>query len=209
LFRSFFIFGTKPVNSMKYLVYPVFLSLVLSIMMMACSPRVKSHAVKEKGTDLRKYKTYTWSKPGDEQYQITYDKKEAIGFILQLADEELKQKGFLKTTENPDAIFIVDTKLEERVAYTKMPGANDGFGAGVPVYSGGSYGGFSVGYYGPVQSSQTVEREFLQGSILLEMYDSKTNKLLWRSWTEEQITNTTDLNKAIRKTVKNSLVNCP
>jgi hypothetical protein len=175
---------------------------VLTLVMTNCAPRVKSHAVKEKGADLKQYKSYTWAKPGDAEYQVTYDKKEAIGFIIQLADEELKKKGFNKTAEQPDAIFIVDTKLEEHVAYTKMPGPNDGFGAGVPVYSGGTYGGFSVGYYGPVQSSQTVEREFLEGSILLEMYDSKTNKLLWRSWTKEQITNNTDINKAIRKTVR-------
>lgn len=126
-----------------------------------------------------------------------------------MTDVELKNKGFTKTIEQPDAIFIVDTKLEEQVAYTKMPGPNDGFGAGVPVYTGGSYGGFSMGYYGPVQSSQTVEHDFLEGSILLEMYDSKTNQLLWRSWTKEQITNNTDINKAIRKTVKKLVSSLP
>lgn len=186
---------------MKYII-SFFLFAVFSSVMIACAPMVKSHSVKEKGTDLRKYKTYTWSKPGDEKYQITYDKKEAIGFILQLTDEELKKKGFVKTAENPDAIFIVDTKLEERVAHTKMSGPNDGFGAGVPISTGGYYGGFYTSYYGPVQSSQTVDREFLEGSILLEMYDRETNQLIWRSWTKEQITNNTDLNKAIRKTVK-------
>ncbi|MBX2964422.1 MAG: DUF4136 domain-containing protein [Cyclobacteriaceae bacterium] len=186
---------------MKFPVHLLLLALITSIMT-DCAPRVKSHAVKEKGVDLAQYKSYTWAKPGDEEYQRTYDKKEAIGYIIQLTDAELKNKGFIKTPDQPDAIFIVDTKLEEHVAYTKMPGPNDGFGAGVPVYTGGSYGGFSMGYYGPVQASQTVEREFLQGTILLEMYDSKTNQLLWRSWTEEQITNNTDLDKAIRKTVK-------
>ena len=186
---------------MKYTIHLLILA-VLSSVMTACTPRVKSHAVKEKGADLRQYKSYIWAKPGDEKYQITYDKKEAIGYIIQLADEELKDKGFAKTADHPDAIFIVDTRLEERVAYTKMPGPNDGFGAAVPVSTGGYYGGFYTGYYGPVQSSQTVEREFLQGSILLEMYDSKTNELLWRSWTSEQITNNTDINKAIRKTVR-------
>lgn len=66
-----------------------------------------------------------------------------------------------------------------------------------------------MGYYGPVQSSQTVEHDFLEGSILLEMYDSKTNQLLWRSWTKEQITNNTDINKAIRKTVKKLVSSLP
>jgi hypothetical protein len=191
--------------------YPLLLFILsaLTVAITDCTPRVKSHSSKEKGADLKQYKTYTWAKPGDEEYQRTYDKKEAIGFIIQLTDVELKNKGFIKTADNPDAVFIVDTKLEEHVAYTKMPGPNDGFGAGVPVYTGGSYGGFSVGYYGPVQSSQTVEREFLEGSILLEMYDSKTNNLLWRSWTTEQITNNTDLDKAIRKTVKKLVAQMP
>lgn len=193
---------------MKNTIFLILIAIFSSVII-ACTPVVKSHAVKEKGVDLNKYKTYSWAKPGDEKYQITYDKKEAIGFIIQLTDVELKNKGFTKTIEQPDAIFIVDTKLEEQVAYTKMPGPNDGFGAGVPVYTGGSYGGFSMGYYGPVQSSQTVEHDFLEGSILLEMYDSKTNQLLWRSWTKEQITNNTDINKAIRKTVKKLVSSLP
>jgi hypothetical protein len=193
---------------MKNIVY-LFVIAILSSVVIACAPMVKSHAVKEKGTDFKKYKTYTWAKPGDEKYQITYDKKEAIGFILQLTDEELKKKGFIKTAENPDAIFIVDTRLEERVAYTKMPGPNDGFGTAVPIATGGYYGGFYGGYYGPVQSNQTVERDFLEGSVLLEMYDRETNQLLWRSWTKEQITNNTDINKAIRKTVKKLVSELP
>ncbi|MFN3841494.1 MAG: DUF4136 domain-containing protein [Cyclobacteriaceae bacterium] len=186
---------------MKYVACLLLLSMFFAVMN-ACAPIVKSHAVTEKGADLKKYKTYTWAKPGDEKYHITYDKKEAIGFIIQLTDEELKKKGFFKTNENPDAIFIADTRLEERVAHARMMEANDGFGAGVPISTGAYYGGFSVSYYGPVQYNQTVDIEFLEGSILLEMYDRETNKLIWRGWTKKQINNNTDINKAIRKTVK-------
>jgi len=164
-----------------------------------------SHSTKEKGVDLNQYKTYAWVKPGDEEYHITYDKKEAIPFIIDLSDEELKKKGFQKS-ENPDVVFLVDTQVEERVAYGRISSENAGFGVGGSMYYGGYYGSgyygaYSGGYISPMTGTQTVETEFLQGMLFVELYDAKSKKLLWRGWAEDQITNKTDINKTIRKAV--------
>lgn len=170
-----------------------------------CTPGITSQSSTTKGVDLKKYKTFAWVKPGDEKYHKTYDKKEAIGYILELSDEALKQKGFIKNPENPDAIFLVDTRLEDRVAYsnTSTPYYNQGFGIGGPMYYGGYYGG---GYYG---GSTTVETEFQQGLLYVEMYDAKTKKLVWRGWAESQITNQSNMDKVVTTAVKKIFTRLP
>lgn len=180
-------------------------TILLTFILSSCSMGITSNSKKTDDADLKKYKTFAWVKPGDEKYHKTYDKKEAIGYILELSDEALKQKGFVKNPENPDAVFLVDTKLEDRVAYsnTSTPYYNQGFGIGGPMYYGGYYGG---GYYG---GSTTVETEFQQGLLFVEMYDAKTKKLVWRGWAESQITNKTNLNKLVSKAVQKIFTRLP
>ena len=184
---------------------PSILSALVIIILSSCSMGITSNSKKTNDVDLKKYKTFAWVKPGDEKYHKTYDKKEAIGYILELSEEALKQKGFIKNPENPDAVFLVDTKLEDRVAYsnTSTPYYNQGFGIGGPMYYGGYYGG---GYYG---GSQTVETEFQQGLLFVEMYDAKTKKLVWRGWAESQITNKTNINKLVSKAVNKIFMRLP
>lgn len=189
---------------MKFFSSPI-ASTLLVFILSSCSIGIKSSSKKSNDVDLKKYKTFAWVKPGDEKYHKTYDKKEAIGYLLDLSDQALKQKGFVKNQENPDAIFLLDTSLEDRIAYsnTASPYYNQGFGIGGPLYYGGYYGG---GYYG---GSQTVETEFLQGLLFIEMYDATTKKLLWRGWAESQITNKTDINKLVRKAVNKIFARLP
>jgi hypothetical protein len=182
-----------------------YLLLCMTTFVMSCTSRIVSHSDKDKDADMKQYKTYAWTKPGDEEYHVTYDKKEAIGFIIDLSNVELKNKGFIHQPENPDAVFLVDTSLEDRIAYGRTsPYANQGFGVGAPMYYGGSYGGFYGGVYGgfaPISGGPMVETEFQQGLLFVEMYDAKTKKLVWRGWAEDQITNKTNLDRDIRKAV--------
>jgi hypothetical protein len=64
------------------------------------------------------------------------------------------------------------------------------------MYYGGYYG---TGYYG---GNQTVETEFQQGLLFVEMYDATTKKLIWRGWAESQITNKTNMDKVVTNAVK-------
>jgi hypothetical protein len=169
----------------------------MSFMLSSCSSGVTSRSAKTKDVDLKKYKTYSWVKPGDEKYHVTYDKKEAIGYIIELSERALKDKGFEKKAENPDAVFLIDTSLEDRVAYsTQSPVYHQGPGG--PMY-GGFYGGYYGGYYGV---TRTVETEFEQGLLFVEMYDATTKELLWRGWAESPITNKTNINRVVNKAVQ-------
>lgn len=167
----------------------------------ACSEGIVSHSYKAKGIDLKQYKTFAWVKPGDEEYQVLYDKKVFIPLIHNLSMEELRRKGFVINNENPDAVFLCDTKIEERISYSQTPQVSVGVGFGGPGY----YGGFAA----PVAGGEIVENRYQQGMLYIEMYDTKTQKLLWRGWAEEQLTNRHDIEADIRKAVKDVFIRFP
>lgn len=175
---------------------------VTSLVLAACvTSGIITKSYKAKGVDLKQFKTFAWAKPGNEEYQKSYDKKQNIPFIITLTNEELKKKGFKLDNENPQAIFIADTKIEERVAYNQSPQVSVGFGFGGPGY----YGGFAA----PVAGGQITEQHFTQGMLFIEMYDIKTQKLLWRGWAEEKITFKNDIEADIRKAVKDIFIRLP
>jgi hypothetical protein len=185
---------------MKNLLPGIFVLFVLLVA--GCtSTGIVSHSYKSKGVDLKQYKSFAWAKPGNEEYQVQYDKKENIPFIISLSNEELKKKGFVLDIEKPDAVFITDTKIEQRIAYNQSPQVSVGFGIGGPGY----YGGFSA----PVAGGQITEQHYTQGMLFIEMYDAKTQKLLWRGWAEEQISYKIDLEADIRKAVKDIFIRLP
>lgn len=171
------------------------------LILFSCSPGITSHSVKTKGVDLKKYKTFAWAKPSNEEDEGRKDDKVYAGLILELANEELVKKGFVLDTDQPDAVFIFDTRVENRVSYSQTPQVSMGIGFGGPGY----YGGFSA----PVAGGDFVQHNYQQGMLFIEMYDTKTQKLLWRGWAEEQITYKNDIESDIRTAVKHIFMRLP
>jgi hypothetical protein len=66
--------------------------------------------------------------PGDPDKQTTKaNKKMYSGLIRKLANDELLKKGFVLGTLKPDAIFVFNSGLEERVSYNQA-NVNMGYG---------------------------------------------------------------------------------
>lgn len=179
-----------------------FTSLLVCIFQLtSCAPGIKSHSFKAKGVDLKKYKTYAWVKPGNEEEDSRKDDKQYASFILQLANDELAKKGFILNTEQPDAVFLFDTRVEDRVSYSQSPQVSVGVGFGGPGY----YGGFAA----PVAGGAIVQNNYVHGMLFIEMYDTKTRELLWRGWAEEQITPQNHIEADLRTAVKHIFIRLP
>lgn len=186
-------------NSSSFLTYCSFLFLL--VLMAGCSGGIQTSSMTTKGAELKKYKTYAWVKPGNPDDETRKDDKLYSGLILELANSELKKKGFRLDAENPEAVFLFDTKVEDRIKYTQNPQVTVGVGFGGPGY----YGGFSA----PVAGGEFIAHETMQGMLFIEMYDTKTQKLLWRGWAEEEITQKNDVEADIRKAVKHIFIRLP
>jgi hypothetical protein len=174
---------------------PILVLGLLLIWAVSCSPAITTYAVKTKKVDLRNYKTYAWAIPEDSAGKSRYDDKVYARFIIDVTNTELAKKGFVIDTENPDALFVFDTRLEEHVEYSQSPSVSVGFGYGGPYY----YGGVSA----PVSGGTITASPYYKGLLFINMYDANTQQLLWKGWAEEKMSYERaideDIKTAIRK----------
>ncbi len=175
--------------------------ITLLILLAGCSGGIQTSSMTTKGAELKKYKTYAWVKPGNPDDETRKDDKLYAGLILESANAELMKRGFKLDAENPDAVFLFDTRVEESMKYSQNPYVTVGVGFGGPGY----YGGFSA----PVSGGEFIAHETVQGMLFIEMYDTKSQKLLWRGWAEEEITQKNDVESDIKKAVKHIFIRLP
>lgn len=175
---------------------PLNRSVVLLVFVLGSCSGIKIESTQTKGVDLKKYKTFAWAKPHDPDHESRNDDKLYSKLILELANAELLKKGFVLDTLQPQAIFLFDTRVDERVTYSQAPPANAG-------YSGYTYGGY--GYYYtpiPVSSGHVSQHEYEEGMLYVDMVDAKTRVPLWGSWATAKLTAKSDVEQDIRTAVK-------
>jgi hypothetical protein len=172
--------------------------LFLAFILAACGG-MQIDSTQTKGVDLKKYKTYAWGKPGDPAHDPNHQtdqssKKRYSGLILKLANEELLKKGFVLDTLQPDAIFVFNSRVEERISYSQG-NVNTGYG-----YDGmGYYGG---GYYTPVGVGRSSHHAYEEGMLYVDMLDTKTRTPLWGGWAKKKLTAKSDVEADVRSAVK-------
>ncbi len=171
--------------------------LLLAFILCSCGG-IQIDSTQTKGVDLKKYKTYAWGKPGDQDHDPNYEpgkatKKMYTGLIKKLANEELLKKGFVLDTLKPDAIFVFNSRVEERLT-TSHGNVNTGY-----AYDG--YGYYGGGYYSPVGVGRTSHQAFEEGMLYVDMLDTKTRQPLWGGWAKKKLTAKSDVEADVRSAV--------
>lgn len=185
-----------------------FFVVIISGICCSCSSELKTSSWRAKGVDLKQYKSYAWLAPGDTSFNRRRDDKLYAGTIVQAADAELKKKGMTVNTQSPDAVFIFDTHLEDHVHYTQSPTVSVGVGVGMaPGYYGGP--GYYMGGTVPVAGGEVTANYVKQGTLIIEMYDLKTNKLIWKGWASKELDYTSDVNYILRKSIRDIFIYLP
>ena len=174
---------------------------LISWTLFSCNSMMQTYSYKAKGVDLKEYKTYAWVNLEHFVEENKEGKKRYAAYILDLANAELEEKGFVLDVENPDAVFQFDTQIENRVKYNQSPTVSVGVGVGGPgYYMGGSM---------PVSGGQITQYNFEEGVLTIEMYEPKTGKLLWRGWAQEELTFETDIEADLKKAVSHIFMKLP
>ncbi|MCB0479804.1 MAG: DUF4136 domain-containing protein [Flavobacteriales bacterium] len=148
----------------------------------------------DKTVDFTKYKTYNIKSPrmaGDGTIDPEKLSKRNIEAIHSNIELQMNQKGYVKSA-NPDVWIIfyikIDTKQELRTTST-------GYYAGNPYYYGGYYG-YNTGF------SDVSVVEYTEGSIIIDLVDSKDDVLVWQGVGKKTINeNKIDHTDEIRKTI--------
>tara|TARA_B100000575_G_scaffold293242_1_gene303992 strand:- start:932 stop:1477 length:546 start_codon:yes stop_codon:yes gene_type:complete len=143
----------------------IYISIVCVFILFSCdSIRVSSDY--NKNINFSNLKTYAFSKQGIDEVKINdIDKKR----ILKAIDVELYNKGFRKSSIDPDFIINFFTKTNQKINY--YPSSNY-YGSMIQSpYSG-------IGHY--AGSWYLNSFKYNEGVLFIDIVDNKKNELVWQ-----------------------------
>jgi len=151
-------------------------SLVAILIMFGCSS-VTVQSDYDKSADFTKYKTFEFLGWAEESNKILnrFDQER----IENAFGAEFNKRGFTGVESGGDiavSLFLVVDKKTSVTAYTNhMNTGGWGYGAGWGWYGG--YGGVGMG----TSTTNYSENDYLEGTLVLDVYDTKTKKMIWQS----------------------------
>jgi hypothetical protein len=143
----------------------------------------------DKATDFKKFKTYAWLAPGDSVLNRHRPDKLYGGHIVHAANLELESRGLKMDTEQPDAVFVFYTTVQEITTYSQSPTLSIGVGVGGP--------GYYVGGSAPVAGGKITASTEEEGMLKYAMYDTQTKNMVWMGMAEKRFELTDDIEKII------------
>ncbi len=168
----------------------VFLSAV--IFLTSCST-YDYYSVSNRMLNPTKYPTYAWIPEYQSKADAAYNNDIATDKIVNAASEELNKRGYQLKNKNPDllikytAVVKNETRTYNEPVYYNQPARLS------PRF--GYYNGRSVYYYAydnpyPVYvGSRARKVQVKEGSVMIDIIDRKTSKLIWRGWAEGEVNN--------------------
>jgi hypothetical protein len=172
-----------------------FLFILASASLLAsCTPSIQTFSDRDSKYDLKKYRTYAWIAPGDSVLNRLRPDKYFDQLIIQSADAELVKKGMRQDLRSPDALFMYDTQVAEKIKYTQSPTVSVGVGFAGP--------GYYVGGMAPVAGGQVKASSYEEGTLVINMFDTKSGGKVWHGGAQKTLTSNTDIEKDIKTAVK-------
>jgi hypothetical protein len=141
--------------------YPSFL---LAILAVGCSQQITVHTDYDPDYDLWAYKTFDWGQKVNIEegrnplhYNELNDKR-----IKSAVQKQLSKRGYELAAESPDLILHYHIIVKDQSVLTTEPF------------------GYSYGQYWT--NTNTSIYSYKEGTLILDLMDSKTNHLIWRGW---------------------------
>ena len=127
------------------------------------------------------YRTYAWTPGSPSPVSLTEQRIHAA------VEAQMSNKGFRLATDQTPDVYIATHLLTQQQPQVIA----NGFG---PWAFGGGFGSFDV-------------RTFVQGTLIVDMYDAKTRKMVWRgvatdTASDKASKNTAKIDKALEKMFK-------
>lgn len=162
----------------------------IAISLSACSS-YDYYSVSNKPVNTTRYKTYAFIPESQSKATSTYDNDIATDKIVDAASMELNNRGFTLRNTSPDllvkytAVVNKETRTyDEPVYYNPPPRLSPRIGY---------YRGRAIYYYAyndpiPVYvGSRAGKMQIKEGSIMIDIIERKTSKLIWRGWAEGEV----------------------
>lgn len=158
----------------KHLVLLSLLPLILS----ACSS-IDTQVDYDKEVDFSKLKTYSWLPDSKQRYaDIRLNSDIFKKRIYNTVNKALAVRGYKEVTQNPDFTLGYHVAIENKTSVNTM---ND--------YYGYPRSGWGRNYYSQYDyySAQTTVYHYEEGSLILDLVDTKSKQLIWRGSAQAEV----------------------
>lgn len=143
--------------------------ILMAILAVGCSQQITVHSDYDPDYDLWTYKTFDWGQKVNIEegknplhYNELNDKR-----IKEAVQKQLSKRGYKLTSENPDLILHYHIIVKDQSAVITEP-----FG-----YS-----------YSPYWTRMNTNiYSYKEGTLILDLMDSKINQLIWRGWAVTEV----------------------
>jgi hypothetical protein len=152
-----------------------------------CAPTINVSSHVERGLDLSRYRTFDWGPPdalptGDARLDENPFFKDRLEGAV---ERELARRGIeFPSAASPDLLIHYHASIVERIDVNKADR---------------TYGYCTAGDCPP----DTVTYEV--GSIVLDIIDAKTNRLIWRGWAQSRVQELLDDPDRMAQTVREAV----
>ena len=140
----------------------------------------------ERGINFADYRTYDWGPPdrlpvGDPRLD---NNSMFQDYLMGAIEKRMAAKGYARADAAPDLLLHYHANVAQRVE----------------VYQSDAQYGYTYNYSNSSgYESRTVEYE--QGTIVLDIVDAKTNRVVWRGWSQGTMTGVIDRQDLLEKRV--------
>jgi len=155
--------------------------LIICLAMASSAQQVKTDY--DRNANFGQYKTYTW-----EQVKTKNDL--LVDRIKNAVDNALQAKGWTQVDSGGDVSVVAMAMTRDEQTLTTF---YDGFG-----------GGWRWRGFGDFGEAITTTDTYKVGTLVIDLFDTKTKKLLWRGSASDTLSNSSDknikkLNKGVQK----------
>ena len=153
----------------------------------SCS--VATHVETAAGVNFNNYKTFGWANINGEKKEDIADNDIVDNNIKNAITMQLVNKGWKETTENPDVILDYNVMVEKKVNQVSEPVYSYPY---THYYYNGWRRRRGYMYYpNDLVRYHTYNVPFKEGTLTVNMVDTKTNKLIWQGSAQGDVTSKT------------------
>lgn len=150
----------------------------------------------DKSADFTHYKTFSWGESEIKVKNPVYDSDLINKRIRQTVEAEFAKRGIVKNDNDPDFLVHYHTYTEEKER------SYGGYPYRYPFYPFGYYPfAFRWGYPYHWMSPQH-NAQYTEGTLILDIVDTKSDELVWRGSVSGDVENTSGLKKQIEKGIR-------
>jgi hypothetical protein len=160
----------------------------------------------DRSADFTRYRSFTWGKPKVNVENPVYKSDLISKNIRTTVESEFAKRGIVRNDRSPDFVISYQTYTEPRERTTG--GNYYGYPFSPFMFSPYRFFGWGWGIpygWGAPPRTETVT----EGTLIIDITDSKTKELVWRGTVKGDVDNVSDLQKQIRKGIKAILKKYP